>query len=1454
MQQADSPHRGVTSGPGLTFPVKLRCGTVADLCAEPGLEDALARALGRAFATAQAALPAALALGQGVVLNPPQLINPAQVDARDADQVLQRVRRAIEAAARARSLPLSLPGPGERRTEAKAERSKSPGTTPAASERFDPARFDAHDATYEIPSYDGGKTKAEVAAKKDPRERLKELYAAEAALLDALIEEQQKFAFGDLSRVLAVAALRNERKLVDAEKHAVLNAVLDPGLLVSRAETLEAAITLIKLVRPRVHDLNKEAALLAPRRRVQNVLLPFSIGDTKTDRDFLRDADIELGDAYLALPLNRAKAQAKWTRSRPHHGPPEKLEQLWFRLIHTAVQDSFERWAFLDAYYSNPSVLMGVASMRYAQSRLLDVWDQLGKLRPKPFPDYVDEDGNERPSPPLPAWPALEDRPVDRNRIFPSRLMRGSETLLPLLDHLATATKQAAALHFTLGHAVAMPLSLSEVGPTPSDWAVKQIAAQLYDLQISVAVFALWQNLPNVRRLLVEKFKVSPPGLANEVDRLEDAFIQELGPSDPIHKGIDQRAAQWERDVKKLYADITDAVKREAYLKAFITFALGLVLTFGVSAWLQAAFATARVTAILGEGVALEATLVSTEGLAVTAINTGLGAMQGAKLDWKHLGADFVVNTALVALLPVLRSFKGFAEAEQNLARVRPLLTALGEGVAQLGVGTLAQLGVARLLDDEARRQGGETATTETLTMNLMLNTWGLLVGLSLIRFTKVPAGAAPVTAEVLVRQLREEGNIEVSVDSAKKLLDLQGQIGTFQKSLREAHAAASAGTLTPHQYEMWQARGRALLVELEEIPDLAGLLGGDLSTNDVTVILGRMRDLLRQDFRPGLLLATPQALGLDRVGEGPAWLYDPRRATDPARFDKLKARFDPRSVRELPGGGWEAVDSTGRTVIQVLPAGPALAEFLEPPLRVMFTGGRAQTGAELIEGQNAAPELSSLFKRLAGSDRTSTQRILKSLSRPGGGALTPQDANTWRSLANYLRQGGDPKRLALVLTFREGTISAEANNNYARAVLARLGDLSKTDFPKTSRLLHFTGKATQEGLAAAQTQPFANNLEVLLEAAAAKSPDAVKTLLPTLRLLNPKDSNPWVGLQKYLERDGDVAVLNRALGFRGQDVGQFRPDLVNQAMAMMGEGDWSQALIRGLAAYDRLNATAASRGRRYANLTLLSIAGQESVASALADLAALEPKIDTKDPTALAGIRKVLSALSADDMLAQAQQLPSGQTIARPTRDLGNAPNITGAVGALRAGAVLAGEFVGRDTFLRFESPQEVVNQSTGEVLGRVYDIVVLERGAARGPGKLPPPEKVIARVEAKWITSTASLATPRVHRELATDIVADINLRAAAVRAGLPEPSPFSKTRWFIRANELRAQAIADLIQADRIDAEMHDRVRKALAPALSDSALAGLDVSPYRQLLANPHLQFVTFVDGPPTEVRR
>jgi D-alanyl-D-alanine carboxypeptidase len=92
------------AGCSLYFPIRLRCATVADALANPELEDALARALGRAFAHARTALPTAVAIGDGVALQPPQLVK-GDLNTNDATVLLARVSQAIETAARAQALP-----------------------------------------------------------------------------------------------------------------------------------------------------------------------------------------------------------------------------------------------------------------------------------------------------------------------------------------------------------------------------------------------------------------------------------------------------------------------------------------------------------------------------------------------------------------------------------------------------------------------------------------------------------------------------------------------------------------------------------------------------------------------------------------------------------------------------------------------------------------------------------------------------------------------------------------------------------------------------------------------------------------------------------------------------------------------------------------------------------------------------------------------------------------------------------------------------------------------------------------------------------------------------------------------------------------------------------------------------------------------------------------------------
>ena len=155
---------------GLTFPIKLRCASAADLMSEPGLEAALSRALGRAFARARAALPVPLVLGSGVALQAPRLV-AGGLSGADATALLARVRGAAEAAARAQSIPTvatrTLAPVNSSRDRTDVEPVSSRGA-----ERFGRERFEAESRTYNVPSYGGGTVDVPVAGQTP--EQLKE--------------------------------------------------------------------------------------------------------------------------------------------------------------------------------------------------------------------------------------------------------------------------------------------------------------------------------------------------------------------------------------------------------------------------------------------------------------------------------------------------------------------------------------------------------------------------------------------------------------------------------------------------------------------------------------------------------------------------------------------------------------------------------------------------------------------------------------------------------------------------------------------------------------------------------------------------------------------------------------------------------------------------------------------------------------------------------------------------------------------------------------------------------------------------------------------------------------------------------------------------------------------------------------------------------------------------------
>src|SRR6202042_1993929 len=132
-------------------------------------------------ARARRALPSATATGAGIDLIAPELVRPDAIPGGYAAKILERVRRAAAAAARAQGLPLVA---GREPPRAKANGSGFAARVLEVAEKFDAARYDIKRSTYEIPAYDGSKRQAHVAEKADPLHRIDQLLDQTLALID----------------------------------------------------------------------------------------------------------------------------------------------------------------------------------------------------------------------------------------------------------------------------------------------------------------------------------------------------------------------------------------------------------------------------------------------------------------------------------------------------------------------------------------------------------------------------------------------------------------------------------------------------------------------------------------------------------------------------------------------------------------------------------------------------------------------------------------------------------------------------------------------------------------------------------------------------------------------------------------------------------------------------------------------------------------------------------------------------------------------------------------------------------------------------------------------------------------------------------------------------------------------------------------------------------------------
>jgi hypothetical protein len=1069
------------------------------------------------------------------------------------------VWRAIEAAAVAQMLP-------------RAAAAAAPVAPPQPlGEAYDPQRYDATSGTYELASYRGGKAHPPLRRHADPLAGLRDLYQQVIDALNVLLNDQARVRFPTQGRSQARISLANERDEMAAERGRLGYLIDKPDLARMREHSLRTMLTLLTIIRPRVAALDREASVIANGRILDRAIAAtFGRDDGVIDKDFLQSALVELGDVYLNLagPTAAVRAVVAFDPAHPPVGAELlKVHQAWFRQYDVALHDAFDRLAFLDDYYRDPKVLAGIAMMRFAASRIEMIWEQLANVRPA------------GPTTP-PAWPKLEEEHKPLEFYLPSARNHAG-TMGYQMVQIAITIQNAERVYSVVKQVTVLPRSTQEVGPRQSREMTAWISAKVWHLQVEVTILRLWQNLP-VARMILEQHRTvdrgdDATGWMLEVDALTSEFQEELNPARFPNDGIQQKVDGWETRVKTLYDEIAAAIKHEQMVHMAGWMVIGLVLTFGASFWLQAALQGSKLLLFVAEGVVL------------TGINVGIGAAQGQAVTVKGVAGEFALNVGLLGFGRLISLFRAGGEVAEQISRSRRLLTGLAEGTAMVTATTFGQMGLAALLDDQATKAGGETSTTQMLSVNFIFNTIGFLLGASLHKFmTPAGPGAPAIDPKALAVKLKTDLDITVTVDHATRMIDLANKTARFQADTQELAAAARRGPLSKDQYLIWQGKGELLAIELEDIPELAKILNKSVDPVAFKAMLGQLRAAIRAPFQSGVVLVLPEFAGLAQVGDSVTWTYDPARRGQEKAQEAVRARFENRpgtEVRPLADGGWEAVDHPeGRTLIQMLPASPAVAGLLSPPLRAMVQTEGGRNGANLVEGQSAVPELGTLLKQAAhGTGRPAVQQILEAVGRPGSGALTTGDDGAWRGLGDYLQQGGDPVRLAEVLKLRQGKVSAEANADHVRRVLTQMGGRDPTAVPKTRRLLAFSGEATQAGLAKVQEQAHVPGLEAMLESAAGTASDDVKVLLRSLRFLDTGDAEVWSGLENYLKHDGNLAILNRALGFRGTEAGPNRAARIKLAFKTMAH--WQASVIHALEAYEQVHPSAVRKGRHYASL-----------------------------------------------------------------------------------------------------------------------------------------------------------------------------------------------------------------------------------------------------------------------------
>src|SRR5579875_151633 len=447
------------------FPIHLRCATVADAVTNPQLEDALARALMRAFANALTVLPPETA----VTLHQPHLTTQELAE-DEATQLLTRISRAISAAARAQHLPLKA-----------LELSVRPAALPVQhpEELFDPERFNPLFSAYDLPSYTGGRQQVAVRSTNNPFARLLELLDRTWTTLNEFTKATRLLKNPDARRnilwsigdaaarefMLEIEGTRLLAKLYMGKIHAtdipqqqrpsvekLIRIYEQKGQafpaktrIATREKLLEQYILLLPILRARITELDSRANAI-----------------TASEQEILRQTFIDVSNFYFSLLLLSGKSGKD---------PFEELTQ--------RLQLIFARLAFLDTFYEDPQRIVSYAVLRFARKQLSELWEKL---------QIISQHGG------LFALGDISNtNPISGAILLPGEVEQRA---------LAFVVNRALSIDEQLQTFGDLPASPEEAKGVPTAGTMAFLSASMIQLQVEVALVALWVPLAVLKKTI----------------------------------------------------------------------------------------------------------------------------------------------------------------------------------------------------------------------------------------------------------------------------------------------------------------------------------------------------------------------------------------------------------------------------------------------------------------------------------------------------------------------------------------------------------------------------------------------------------------------------------------------------------------------------------------------------------------------------------------------------------------------------------------------------------------------------------------------------------------------------------------------------------------------------------------------------------------------------------------